>query len=331
MLSLHNQFKFEETLLSDSLRKNNKLKDNLSNQMEIKIDNYLNAIPSSVEFNKESLISILDYSPNFKYNSLLDSIQLRTSPLRNILKIQLTLNTKQELVPSKEELEEITHEFNKNISFLSYNKNDNKEAIIEFDLENICLGVEKKLSSLSISSSIETENVKDKILNNTHTLFKVTKHHIPRKLSENNHGLDGNKGKQNYNYRGNTTHKGSVSIQNKFDLINQNFSSYRKKSYNKFDSYQVISPSVNLSKNFELKNLPKESYYNFKELSGLYWNMKLLKKFDKIPEEIVKLEIEGVFSDRPRENLDHFKTETNKMYRERANTELFQFKSKFIY
>lgn len=317
--------------------------------MSINIDQYLNAIPTSLEFNKESLISILEFSPNFKYNTKLDTIELRTPASKNILEIELKdSEKKQELVPSKEDIVEIiTSEFSKNLLKITYS---DKIAVIEFDSESICLSMEKKFMSLNIKAVSKQENIKEKIINNTHSLIR-NKTYKPRKFSDNpnnkfninannqprdNMGFNRQGMNNNSNQYGDlagkpikSNHKDSVSSKNKFDLINQNFgSSYRKNSYNKFDAYQVLPSQTGLAKEFELKNFPKSSYYTFKELSGLYWNMKLNKKLE-FPKELEKMtDIEGVFIANGKENLEHFKSETNKMYRERANTELFQFKSK---
>lgn len=292
--------------------------------MSIELNKYLESMEGS-KLTKDIVLSLTQYSPNYCYNSNNGKIELRTKPLRNHIIISFDNKNNKDIVGDNSLLEKNLGDLTKKISSIIF---DEKKVILITDSERSLLEIENKLDALKVSSIVEYENIKERIMNKTHVFnTKTNKESFnPRKFSEN---------------EGNKDHKKSIGSNNKFDLVDQGSSlrklsdgangnnknaAYKgKKSYNKYDK-EVVPLNKDYDLDTNVDKLKKTNYYSFKELSSMFWNMKKLNMF-VFPKEWEKSGLEELINTEPRANIDHYK-EGGSQYRDRANTEMYNFKSK---
>jgi len=303
---------FEYSLSFEHLKENTTLYNNLADDMRIKLDQYINSVDSKTRLTRDTVISLIKFSPNFTYNSATDFIELRTKPLKNRIIIDLGLPKNKEVVVSQEKLSELAADLQKNIVRVS-TKEDSYSVLLDSEVSSLAL--EKKLADSGVEVKVLTENIKERIMENKQ-IFSSKVSYNPRKFSENpNEGGAVHK---------KSVHKNSIGSNNKFDIANEVSGSDNKgkRSFNKYDSVNTIQ--LPLNKNYNL-SIPQPGHYSFKELSSLFWNMKQEKKLS-YPKEWEGLGLDELTTQEGKQNLEHFRPNNKDRYRDRANTEVYQFK-----
>lgn len=289
--------------------------------MSIDLDAYINCLPpKETAVSKETLIKVLEYSPNFKYNKDTNKIELKTTPVKDTISIDITAIENKHHLPSHDKVNEYINSHLKHLAYQTFNDNI---ILLRFTSECLCQEVHDILTKIGIKSTIEHENIKDRIMKSNH-LLSHKEYHNPRKFSDNTEG--GN--------RKLSSHKNSMSTK-RFKNVEEQFGYRGKKSFNKYDDVNMNQYSdlsgVPLNKDYNLTVIPQQHHYDFKELSSIFWDMKLLKKFS-FPKDWEKLNLEEIMTSEGKNDLDHFKKQVGKNnYRERANTHVYEFKGKFNY
>jgi hypothetical protein len=328
--------------------------------MIIKVDKYLECVSNkSTRLTKDILISLIKFSPNFTYNKDTDTIELKTKPLKNILTMNLNENEEngkqnKQIISDKIKLNELIAFDDKSIinhNFVEESKEELQELRVVTDSESACFKFKVDLESKGFIVNLESENFKEMVIQkNLNFNFKSKKENYnPRKLSDNSNPNEINNNKFN---PPTNNHKTSFNSKNKFDVAenlnahattkptNGTSSGYKgKRSYNKFDmpigNYNGnITSLPNNTQNYDINNTTKptiSNFYSFKELCSVYLSMKSQNLFCNL-ESLKTLDKHSEFTNTKfKQCLDHFK-EANKDSgnRERANTEMFQFKSNFL-
>jgi hypothetical protein len=287
--------------------------------MSIDLDTYIDCLPpKEIAVSKETLINVLDYSPNFKYNKETNMIKLRTTPIMDTISIDLNTVINKHHLPSHDKINEYINSHLKHIAYQTFHDNI---ITLRFTSECLCQEVHDMLTKIGINSTIEHENIKDRIMK-SNNLLSHKEHHNPRKFSDNVEG--GN--------RKLSAHKNSMSTK-RFKNVEEQFGYRGKRSFNKYDEVSLNQYSdlsgVPLSKDYISDIQSKQHQYNFNDLSKIYTEMKLLKKFS-FPKEWEKLELEEIMLYEPKTDLDHSKKQVGKSnFRERANTHVYEFKGNY--
>lgn len=286
--------------------------------MSINLDTYIECLPISESVvSKDTLIQVLEYSPNFKYNKDKNSIELRTKPVIDTIAIDLNDSSNKEHLPSHDKIDGY---INSHLKHLASQTFLNDTIYLRFTSESLCSEVFEILTQIGIKATLEHENIKERIMKSTHIISQKDFHN-PRKLSDT---ADGGNRKL-------CAHKNSMSTK-RFKKVEEQFGYRGKKSFNKYDEITLnqYSLKVPLNKDYNLTLFPKNNQYDFKEISNIFWEMKLQKRLN-FPEEWKDLKLEEIIQYEGKTELDHFKKQTAKSnYRERANTYAYEFKSKKV-
>lgn len=284
--------------------------------MTINLDSYMNLLDckNKEALERNNLISIIKKSKKFKYNPSTGKISYYKSPKCNTIVVPLHSIPKQDLIY-------MLNRYNRYINNIMKNST---HYIISLVNEHQAYKILDLLKYNGIFCKLEIENLKEKVLGLSGKKgLVVVKDYLnnknDRKISDeysnirkgSNRIKDIKYEMRKYTYNCDDAHKYSY---NKFDYPYWN-NDYESKSTRK-SSYT----SYPLNKDYEIKVLSETKTYSFQELSKMFFNMKLLKKFN-FPQDWSNLSIDEIINKDMKPTLDHFKENKRSIKRrERAWT-----------
>jgi hypothetical protein len=343
----------------ESLKENKAMISCMDDNLAIHLSDYLTN-PTIVEkhnFNSELLIKALKNSTKYVYDPSNDIIRLQYRPKRRLIVFRDVPKSHQNVEELKKIFEKMNHadkiqkvELVNELFFVYF---ETEEHTIEAFK---CLEKMKETNSIdfSFNAMVKVENLKKEWLHVEYendvpyisNIILDPKHFMPRKISVmDSEIVDTSAGKRKTSiskfdkYDPNLNFDKRYSgVKNKFDIqvpqntnINTNMNMKRNKAYSISENYSMINKFANvpLNKDYELRNtdsLKADNVYSIKDITRVFLNMNMMKKFDQ-PEEFKKNFLKEVMKDRMKINLDHFKEKHGKIEtRERANTYYGEYK-----